>query len=240
VVAHGRLEESLMETAKGAGRVVGVMLLVQMTAAFVVNQFLLGPIFAPPGYMMNAASDPLSIRLAVLIGLGSGALTAAIAIAAVPVFRRYSRTMTLWFLVLATVSFALTVVENMNIMSLLSLSQLHAKANGADAALFEALRVVVGSARNWAHYIGLMISGGMLLVMYGVLCRFALVPRVLAAFGLGAVLLQLTAVTMPLFGRPIVFLLLMPLAASHLILSLWLMARGFSDRAAPVAEGVKA
>lgn len=45
-----------METAKGAGRVVGVMVLAQMTAAFLVNQFLLGPVFAPPGYLVNAAA----------------------------------------------------------------------------------------------------------------------------------------------------------------------------------------
>lgn len=229
-----------METAKGAGRVVGVMVLAQMTAAFLVNQFLLGPVFAPPGYLANAAAHPLSMRLAVLIGLGTGVLTAAIAIAASPVFRRHSRQMALWFLVLAGVNFALTAVENMAVMSLLSLSQAYAKAGGADAALFETLRVVVGSARNWAHYINLTVSGGMLLVLYGVLCRFALVPRALAAFGLGAVLLQLTAVTMPLFGRPIVFALLMPLALSHLMLSVWLMVKGFAERPAPALPGANA
>ena len=227
-----------METAKGAGRVVGVMLLVQMAAAVLVNQFLLGPVFAPPGFMANAAADPMKIRLAVLIGLGTGVLTAAIAIAASQVFRRHSRTLTLWFLVLAAVNFALTAVENMNVMSLLSLSQAYAKAGGADPALFETLRGVVGSARNWAHYINLTVSGGMLLTMYGVLCRFALVPRVLAGFGLGAVLLQITAVTMPLLGNPVSFMMLMPLALSHLVLSLWLMAKGFAERPAPVLQGV--
>lgn len=229
-----------METAKGTGRVVGVMLLVQMAAAFLVNQFLLGPVFAPPGFMANAAADPMKIRLAVLIGLGTGVLTAAIAIAASPVFRRQSRTMTLWFLVLAAANFALTAVENMNVMSLLSLSQAYAKAGAADPALFETLRGVVGSARNWAHYINLTVSGGMLLVMYGVLCRFALVPRALAGFGLGAVLLQLIAVTMPLLGRPITFALLMPLALSHLTLSVWLMVRGFTERPAPALPGENA
>ena len=227
-----------METAKGAGRVVGLMLLVQIVVAFLVNQFLLGPVFAPPGFLVNAAADPMQIRLAVLIGLGTGALTAAIAIAALPVFRQHSRTMTLWFLVLAVVNFALTAVENMAVMSLLSLSQAYAKAPAADAALFDALRVVVGSARNWAHYINLTVSGGMLLVMYGVLCRFALVPRALAAFGLGAVLLQLAAVTMPLFGQRVVFLLLLPLALSHLTLAVWLMVKGFAERPATASQGV--
>lgn len=64
--------------------------------------------------------------------------------------------------------------------------------------------MVVGSARNWAHYINLTVSGGMLLMIYGVLCRFAL---------------------------------LMPLALSHLALSVWLMVKGFAERPAPALPG---
>jgi hypothetical protein len=39
-------------------------------------------------------------------------------------------------------------------------------------------------------------------------------------------LLQLAVVTMPLFGYPIVFLMLLPLGLSHLALAGWLLARG--------------
>jgi hypothetical protein len=63
-------------------------------------------------------------------------------------------------------------------------------------------------------------------VFYGVLFRFSLVPRALAAFGLAAVLLQITAVAMPLFGHAIVFPMLMPLGLVQLVLALWLIAKG--------------
>jgi len=43
-------------------------------------------------------------------------------------------------------------------------------------------------------------------------------------------LLQIAAVTMPLFGHPIVFLMLLPLGLSHLALSAWLVAKGFAER----------
>jgi hypothetical protein len=42
--------------------------------------------------------------------------------------------------------------------------------------------VVVASARNWAHYIGLIVAGSMVFVLYAVLCRFTLIPRALAAW----------------------------------------------------------
>ena len=114
--------------------------------------------------------------------------------------------------------------------SLLSLSQAYAKADSADSELFQALRVVVASARNWAHYIGLIVAGSMVFVLYAVLCRFTLVPRALAAFGMAAALLQIAAVTMPLFGHRIVFLMLLPLGLSHLALAAWLVAKGFAER----------
>jgi hypothetical protein len=45
-----------------------------------------------------------------------------------------------------------------------------------------------------------------------------------------AVVLQLVAVAMPLFGHSVVFALLAPLGVSQLVLALWLVARGFRTR----------
>jgi hypothetical protein len=220
-----------MGTAKSVGRMIGVLLLVQIAAGVLVNFVLMEPIFAePPGFLVNAAAHSLQLGLTVVLGLVTGALTAGIAIAAYPVFRQYSQAMALWLLALAVVSFALTAVENTTVLSMLSLSEAYAKAGAADSNLYQTLRVVVGSARNWAHYVSVIIAGGMIFVLYGVLYRFALIPRALAAFGLAAALLQLTAVAMPILGYPIVLLMLMPLAVSHLALGLWLTVRGFHER----------
>jgi hypothetical protein len=114
-------------------------------------------------------------------------------------------------------------------MSMLSLSEAYHKAGPADRGNFEALRVVVASARNWAHYVGLIVAGATIFMLYAVLYRFALVSRPLAAFGLLASTLQVVAVAMPLFGHGIVFLMLAPLGVSQLLLALWLIAKGFRD-----------
>src|ERR1700674_3106554 len=42
-----------------------------------------------------------------------------------PVFRRYSHAMALWFLALAVATFSLTAVENINLLSMLSLLRVH-------------------------------------------------------------------------------------------------------------------
>ncbi|MGP8165265.1 MAG: DUF4386 domain-containing protein [Steroidobacteraceae bacterium] len=215
-----------MNTAKRVGRIIGVFMLMQMIGSAVVNFVLESPVFAAPGFLVNAAGHPLRISLSVLLGLATGMLSVGIAITALQVFRQYSHAMAVWFVALAVVSFSLTAVENINLMSMLSLSEAYTKANVADHDLFQALRGVVASARNWAHYIGLIMAGCTLFVYYSILLRFALVPRALAALGLGAVLLQIVAVSMPLFGQSIVFLMLLPLGLSQTALALWLVARG--------------
>lgn len=75
----------------------------------------------------------------------------------------------------------------------------------------------------------------MIFVLYSVLFRFVLIPRALVALGMGAALLQSTAVAMSLFGQPINFLLIMPLGLSHLTLAAWLMARSFEERQQPAS-----
>ena len=54
-------------------------------------------------------------------------------------------------------------------------------------------------------------------------------PRALAAFGLAATLISITAVVMPLLGYRFVFLMLIPVSLSQLALIAWLLARGFAE-----------
>lgn len=217
-----------MRTPKSVGRIVGVLLLLQFIGGLLVNFVFMEPVFVAPGFLSNAAGHSLLISVSVLLGLATSLTSVAIAITAYQLFRQYSQAMALWFLALAVTSFTLNAVENINLMSMLSLSEAYAKANGADRDLFQALRGVVAASRNWAHYIGLLGGGSALLVFYGILLRFALVPRVLAACGVGAVALQMTAVALPLFGQEILFQMLAPLAIVQLLLTLWLLIKGLA------------
>ena len=158
-----------MSTAKGVGRIIGVLVLMQMIGGGLVNFVLLEPVFSAPGFLVNAAGHPLLVSLSVLLGLATGMMSVGIAIAALQVLRQYSQAMALWFVALSVVSLSLTAVENIDVMSLLSLSEAYSKTNVADRDLFQALRGVVASARNWTHYVGLIVAGCTLFVFYGAL-----------------------------------------------------------------------
>ena len=216
-----------MEASRTASRIIAALILTQMVSGGLINFVLEAPLIGAPGFLVNAAPHASQIALAAILGLAVGALSLGIAITAYPVFRPYSQAMALWFVALSVAGLSAAAVENMNVMSMVSLSLEYTKANGADRDTFQTVRVVVASARNWAHFIGLIIAGSTLFVMYAVLYRFALVPRALAAFGLAAVVLQIVTVAMPLFGQGVVFLLLAPLGLCQLALAVWLIAKGF-------------
>jgi hypothetical protein len=219
-----------MENPRNAARTIAILLLLMMACGPIVNFVLLEPVLGRGLFLENVATHPLQIGVAVVMSLAMSAFPVGIAIVASPVFRQYSEAMALWLLAIAVAGFALAAVENVGVLSMLSLSQAYAKADPADGHLLQTLAVTVTSPRNWAHYLGLIFAGSFAVVLYAALFRFALVPRALAAFGIFAALLEIIGVAMPLFGRAVVFPMLAPLGLAHLALIIWLIAKGFAER----------
>ncbi|MEO8672443.1 MAG: DUF4386 family protein [Tahibacter sp.] len=233
-----------MKTELGTARVIAALFLLQGVGGPIVNFVLLAPAMkTPPGFLANASAHAMNIGWAVMIGLLTSAMSIGVAIAGWRVFSRHSKSMSIWLVVLATAGFVLTGVEQISILSMLSLSQAFVAAGSADVDRWQTASVVVGSIRHWAHYMNLIAVCGTLCVFYGLLLRFSLVARALAAFGLAAALLMLVAVAMPVFGAPIRFALLAPLGVAQLALAVWLIAKGFqtpthADPAGMAATGV--
>jgi Domain of unknown function (DUF4386) len=213
------------------GRIVGLLMLLQVPGGILGNFVLTAPVFAAPGFLVNAAPHATNVALSALVGIATSALSVAIAITLLPVLRRGSESLGLWLLSLAAVNLALAAVEQVTLLSMLSLSQAYAAAAAPDETLYQALRGVVAAARNWAHYVRLVVSGGALLVLFTAFLRLALVPRLLAGIGVAAVLLQMIAVAKPLFGGGVLFPLLAPIGLVMLATAAWLLARGLDTRA---------
>jgi hypothetical protein len=219
-----------MKSAKSVGRLIGMLLFVQL-AGLIVPFVLLHPLTrGPRHFLANAAGNSFQIKVAVFLLFANCALTIGIAIAALPVFRQYSDAMALLLVAVGVIMFSLQAVDNAHMLSMLSLSQQYAQAGGPDE-LFQTLAAVVGSTRRWAHYSELLVIDAWIFVLYSLLYRFALVPRALAAFGLITVMLHFTGIPLPLFlGYSSVTLMGVPMALSHIALALWMMAKGFEER----------
>lgn len=219
-----------MGAGSRVGRVIGVLIIIQMVGGFLVNFVLEAPLFGAPGFLENAASHSRQIAVGALLGLVIEALWLAIAVTAFPIFAQHLRPLALWFFALAAVILSLAVFENAGVMSMVTVSDAYAKASTAGRAQLETVRVVVASARNWAHFLARMFDGLAILVFYAALYRAALIPRVLAGLGVVAAPLQIIGVSMPFFGHEVVFPMLAPLGVIQLIVAVWLMFKGFRDQ----------
>jgi hypothetical protein len=219
-----------VDIERRAGRIVGILFIAQMVGGFLVNFQFEAPLFGDPGFLVNAAPHALQVGVSALVGIVISSLSIAVAITLVPILRDRSEAMALWLVALGAAVLAVAVVEHASVMSMVSLSQAYSAAAPAARDQFQALRVVVSSARNWVHFLARALDGATLFGIYLALLRFRLVPRALAAIGLLATVLQVTGVTMPLFGHDVMFPLLAPLGLAQLAVSAWLLARGFNRR----------
>lgn len=215
------------------GRIIGALLLLQVAAGILLNFVFTAPLFGEPGFLISAAPNADRIAQSVLMGIAMGLVSLAIASLLYPLFRPFSQPLALFYFALATAGFALTVAENISVMSMVSLSKAYTEAGGTQEALYQGLRIVVKETRNWTHYLSLVVSGATLFTFYLAMFRFRMVPRLLAGFGLLACLAQVYAVSLPLFGHAVDFRLIAPLGICEIVLGLWLAAKGFREAPQP-------
>lgn len=232
--------ESDMTNSKSVGRAVGLLLLVQLATGLILPYVLLLPVSTPAGaFLDSAAGMEATVRLSVLMLFVGGAVSLGIAVAAWPAVSERQPGLGLWLLALAVINFTLQLIENAHWLSLLSMSQAYASAGDADPALFQALGLAAHAAFRWAHYSHILIVVAWLFTLYLLLYRGAMVPRPIAAFGMGAALLHFIGITLPAFGgyrMPYSDLFGAPLAVAHVTLALWLMANGFASVASQRAQ----
>jgi uncharacterized protein DUF4386 len=225
-----------MNSSGTFGRTVGVLLLAHLIVGLTAPFILLQSVVTTSGFLETAAAHPTQIRVAVFLLFVGSATAIGIAIAAWPVIRQYSIAMALWLLALGVASFSLQAVDNGALLSMLSLSKQFASVDAANVQVYQSLAIVVGSARKWAHYSFLLVVGIWIFLLYCVLYRFKLVPRILALFGLIGSLLQIMGVTLRgLLGYAPETRLAIPLAPAYVALAVWLMIKGFDEGQRPAS-----
>lgn len=220
-----------MEPSKTTGRITGILLLVHLLGGLMLPYILMQPAMAAPGFLENAATHAVRIRTAVLLLFLSGAITVAVALMALPVFRRYGERLALLLVVLSAVNLALHAVESGALLSMLSLSQEYGERDAADTSLFQGLGAVVGFARRGAHFTHLLVVGSWIFTLFAMLRRSRLVPRPLAGLGMLAAVVQVAGVPLrAILGLEVVTAMAIPLAPVYAAAAMWLMWKGFAER----------
>ena len=217
-------------TATSAGRIIGGLFLLQFALGVADNAVLTAPLFGEGGYLLNAGAMPVQLGVVVVLGVIGALLTVSVAVLAFPVLQLHSDGVARAFLALSVISAALSCVEHGGLLAMRQYSLAYLGAEGAQQNALALVGTAGSLLRNTMHYVGLLISGAVLMLWYLAALRFSLLPTFLGALGVVAVALQLFAIGQPVLGGEVNFLLLAPLALAQLLMSLWLLWRGFPDR----------
>ncbi|MGB5819939.1 MAG: DUF4386 domain-containing protein [Saonia sp.] len=217
-----------MNTGKHSGRIIGALLLLQLVLGILINQYLLGPLTFASDFLTQISLHTTQVGIGVLMSLIAGAISIGIAVMLLPRFQNQNPGLSLWYLGFTIISFAVTVLDNISVLSLLSLSREYL-AVGAEAssAYFETLGALTKGTRYWAHIMNLFVAGFSLSAFFYLFYVSKLVARFISVLGIIGVASMLAAVLLLFFGQPMSMLLYLPLAVATLLLALALLIKGF-------------
>jgi hypothetical protein len=226
-------QEKFVQSAFTKGRTVGILLLLQLAAALTLPFILAKPInMGSPAFLIAVSEHSLQIRTAIFLSFVGAALTVYLGIVASQVFRIFSTSAALLFLVVCAVSCTLDIIHAGHIMSMLAISNEFVSSGSVEPGLYKVIGAAVASARRSAHASQLLAIGAWMFVFYITLFRFKLVPRILASLGFVGITLQFTGVTLMMFiGHNLISELARPLLPIQIIVAVWLIIKGFNDPA---------
>jgi hypothetical protein len=235
--AFGPTDAGGRNAHRTAGRWIGAAMLVSFAAGMFSNFQLQRELFAAPGFLVQAAGQPLAIGAMVVLGIVTGMLSLAVASLLHRVYGHVRPVLTLFLVALVSAGLAINVLEGATLLGMRSLSEAYLAAGaGADAA-FEPARQVLRGLRNGIHFPNKMLGGFGVLLVFTLLLRQRALPRWLAGFGMLAAGMQVLTIMQELFGRDVNLLLLAPLALAYPGSALWLLARGLAPAAESRAAG---
>lgn len=220
-----------MNNITTVGRWIGASMLLSFVFGIYSNFKLQTDLFAGEGLLVNAAQHPYRIGLIALIGLGTSLLTLSVATLVSANFRHKYPAITSFYFGLVVAALAISLIECSTLVAFRSLSEAYAAAGPQAGELFLPAKKLLTGLRNSIHFMDVLIGGTSVLVLFAFLYRARLVPRALAAVGIAAATIQMFTVSRPLFGLPVMYPLLVPLAVAYLTLLCWLLLKGFPQAA---------
>lgn len=195
--------------------VIAGFLFITATAATMASQIIVGPMLMMPDVVEYVARHRRLFVLGVVLEITNALASAGIAIALYPIIWRCVRGLAVAYTGLRTIEASLGVVAAIGLLMVLS---------PGDATIALAFH-------DWAFLLVLIVFSTSTLVLYPLLYKFRLVPRILSIWGLVGGVMLLVSCLLILFGLVEIgsttdLVLSLPIWINEMALALWLIFRG--------------
>ena len=216
-----------MDSNQKIGRIAGVLLLFVFISGIIIFQILQGAVLFSSNFLTAASENANQIVGSVVLGIFSGIVSIVIAVLLLPIFKRYNYTLAYLYVAFCILNFIAIMIDNVSVVSMLELSKVYLE-NGNDSS-FKILEALVYEKHWWTHFFYLLISCFPVFVLYLSLYVSKLVPRIISAFGLVAVLIMFAEEMLSFFDQGLGMNMLLPIAIIQLFLPLWLIYKGLNS-----------
>jgi hypothetical protein len=231
-----------MPSYRGTAIAVGVLFIL-CSAASILSIVPLGGALVAPVDLARLAVNDNRVVLTALIEFVWAVTGAGIAIGLYPVVKRFNPALALGSVAGRLAEGVFVVVGALGLLALLTVSQEAVVAGSASLASAVTVSNLVLAVREWAHGFVALIPFGVGAFMYYVaLYSSRLVPRWLSGWGLVAIVMFMVSTIYAGFTQEFGFTtvntaLNIPIGLQEMALAIWLIAKGFDQRAlASVAE----
>ena len=229
-------KEIEMRTYRGSAIAVGVLFILCSATSILSIVPLGGALVAPVDIATLAANDSRVVMTA-LIEFVWAVTGAGIAIGLYPVLRKLNPALALGSVAGRLVEAVFVVVGALGLLALLTVSQEAVAAGSAGLASAATVSNLVLAVREWVHgFVALIPFGVGAFMYYVVLYKSRLIPRWLSTWGLVAIVLFMVSTVYAGFTQDFGFttvntVLNIPIGLQEMALAIWLIAKGFDQRA---------
>lgn len=210
------------------------MFFILATAMGVLNAGMVGPLIGDASYLTDIADNESTVRLSVLLNTIMAGAVVAIAVALYPVLRRSHDALAAGYLAARTFEGIILAIGGLVWLVLIPVSADFVQAGSPDTAQFQLLGDTLVTLSVSIFTLGAEIVFGVTaLILNVIFLRTKLVPWFISLWGLlgGALLLSLGV--MKTLGLPvdaIEIAFTAPIALNEIVLALWLIIKGFSEK----------
>jgi Domain of unknown function (DUF4386) len=223
-------QEIMNDLNKNTGRIVGTLFLLTLILGMYNNLFLLGPISFSKDFLNSVGTNSNAVISSVLLSLFTGICSLAIDILLYNIFKQYSKTLAMAYLIFGVIKFSFGIVDNAAVFTLLSVSNEFLQSGATDVNLYKTLGNIIVNAREMTHLIDILFGLFCYFLFFYLMLRTKLLPIFLIIFGFIASISGVSEMILNLYGinhKWHIFMLL-PLALCQLLFSIWLIIKGFS------------
>ncbi|WP_440952018.1 DUF4386 domain-containing protein [Methanococcoides sp. FTZ1] len=229
-----------MNSDRMTATIVGVLFIFAIVMLF-LGEALYRPVLDSPDYLDTAYPNKVVVITGILIEFTGVPAVVLLSLLLFPILKRYNEVLALGYVVFRSFEAALLSVAYISKLLLINLSQDYLSKGGVDAQYFQYIGSSIKSVDHWAGTQGLIYHIAFALgslMLYYVLYRSKLVPRLISAWGFIAAIVLLSGsllITIGMFtgtsemGLELIFAL--PIAVAEIMLSIWLIVKGFDPSA---------